>query len=729
MSAGESTKENAEAWTVEADGDFSVLLYQGKEQSRTKSSGAVVAANCDMARVFNLNQTVPKKPKALCAADVKDPAKFIEQRSNHSPELPLPAANFTEKDFPELVRYLVSLFDDSSIGSVKKPAFFDEIEPELGELTRSGLDFLMWLACIDEAARDEVQQWLTDLESPRDLEPLEAIPAHFCDFIHAQGLENFAIDKTYLPIANLVIRTTRKTPPLSKTNTMPAKSKTAAKAAPKALTPQPIESLMPQAEPVPAIELDRYPSNRIIAPAEIAKMEASIREVGVIQPVTARQIDTPDGKRLQLVIGETRWRGCLAIDPEYLVPVFIRELSDKDAAKIHAVENFQRKDLDEIEEACAIQHLKDTGWNLDEIMEFLGRGKDYIYQRLTLLKLGEDAQQALRDGNISLKTAELLVSVPEESRPAALEAIVSPVHSANALPQRQAMDLIERDFIQPAKKAEEWKKRKSVILENHPGAKWKDYEEARALNKNGHYVNTERRPGFQELCDAARQGELLVPTWGELAAKHGAELLICCDYEDEAGTVVLREPLIEAEKLAWDENPGLCIFVHEAAIHQMREESERKKIEEEAFAKELVAEEKRFAQLVLSPDGLTKTATKKLVEMCFMDCYEESFFYKSLSQVFDIESDDEEKERELTDAAILKFLRSKNFQPLEAFARLQLAVMLYEDCNVGRFIFETGAGKKEDFPALHKQYLERKAAAEKRKVQEAEAAAAREEVA
>jgi hypothetical protein len=55
--------------------------------------------------------------------------------------------------------------------------------------------------------------------------------------------------------------------------------------------------------------------------------------------------------------------------------------------------------------------------------------------------------------------------------------------------------------------------------------------------------------------------------------------------------------------------------------------------------------------------------------------------------------------------------------------------MLYEDCNVGRFIFETGAGKKEDFPALHKQYLERKAAAEKRKVQEAEAAAAREEVA
>jgi ParB/RepB/Spo0J family partition protein len=485
-------------------------------------------------------------------------------------------------------------------------------------------------------------------------------------------------------------------------NTEP--TKTMAKA--KALTPLPVESELPMVEKIPASQFRRYPSNRQILPDQIAKMADSIREVGVIQPITARQVDNLEtgGIDLEIIIGECRWLGCCDIDPNYEVPCFVRiGMTDKEAARIHTIENFQRKDLDEIEEARAIQHLKDTGWTIDEIMQFLGRSKDSVYNRLRLLDLDEAAHTAIREGSISLHTAVKLASLPEEKRAEALEAIVHPVHAAKALPERQALELIDRDFIEPEKKAKEWEKRKKAILENNPNAKWNTYQEAKRLDKwDSGFKEAEDKPSYQICSDAARSEELVIPTWGELAIKHGAQFHIGCGYDDEAAAYVETAPLIDAEKAACDDKPGDCIFPHEAAIAQLREESARRKMEQEAHHAAVNEELKRLAQLIIAPEAVSKTASRKLVEVLFLE--------KNLAPIFNIQTPEADSEVDFTalvEAAISKYLKSKTMNPFEAMGRLQIADgMLNGGNRYTSQAFETNAIKAGDFPALHKNYLE-----------------------
>lgn len=498
----------------------------------------------------------------------------------------------------------------------------------------------------------------------------------------------------------------------------------------KSLTPAPIDSAIPLVEHIPASQFRRAPDNRIITAEQIAKMSVSVRGVGLLQPITARPVDNPDtgGKDLEIVMGECRWRGCLDIDENYLVPCFIRDLSDKDSSKIRAIENFQRKDLDEIEEARAIQNLRDNGWSVNEIADFLGRKKDHIYQRITLLRLSDEAHLALREGNISIHTAVKLANLPEDKRDEALKAVVTPTHAAKALPERQALDLIEREFIEPEKRARAWNNRRNAITENHPGAKWNAYEEARGLDTySSDYVRSDRKPEPRLLSDAARDEQLIIPTWGELAKKHGAQLVIGCDYHDEAHTYVKPQPIIDAEKAACSENPADCIFIHEAAVHQARKASEQRKRDEEAHTAAIESEKEKIASFILAPECINKTATKKLVELSFIDVSENYAELSDYADVLGIDCDAEGGE-EKAEAAVLKYLRSKILTPYEAADRLKVATWAKKSypASICEILFESGAMKPGDFPAFHRAYLERLAvnAAFKRDQEAARAAKA-----
>jgi ParB/RepB/Spo0J family partition protein len=487
------------------------------------------------------------------------------------------------------------------------------------------------------------------------------------------------------------------TNPEPKTIVMPSKAK--------ALTSPPVENALPMVEHIPASQFRRYPSNRIIGPDKIAKMADSIREVGVIQPITARQVENPETGLidLEIIIGECRWLGCKEIDEDYQIPCFVRiDMSDKDAARIHTIENFQRTDLDEIEQARAIAHLKETGWTIEEIIQFLGQEKSMIYRRLKVLELDEDAHQAIREGTITIRTAEKLASIPTAQQPEALEALIRPTHAATSLPERQALELLDRQFIEPAKEAKEWDKRKTAILENYPEAKWNTYEEARRLNRwdSGH-DNAEDKPPYHILSDSAQAGELIVPTWGDLARKHGATFQIGCCSDGEAAAFVETAPLIDAEKAAHNDNPGECIFPHEAAIAQLREEANRRKMEKEAHQSAVKAEKGRLAKLIIG-DELTKTASKKLVEMTFLEIVEGTYTdLEDFAPIFGLDNPGD------AEGAIMKYLRSKTMNPFEAMARLQLAALMNtaNDRYVS-YAFEANAIKPNDFPALHVEYLQ-----------------------
>lgn len=498
-------------------------------------------------------------------------------------------------------------------------------------------------------------------------------------------------------------------------------------AKPKPLTAAPNDIRLPAVDYIPAKRFRRYPVNRLITEKDIQDMSASIREEGVLQPITARPLPNPETEEelFEIVMGTCRWLGCLDIDDDYPVPCFVRDLTDKEAARIHSIENFRRKDMDAIDAARDIAHLREQGWKVEEIMEFLGMSKDFVYQRLNLLKLDDDAQQAFRDGDLSIHTALKLISIPEEKRPEALKAVISPTRSAKALPEREALALLESEFIQPEQAAKEWEKRRDAILENHPGAKWNAYEEARKIGsyQSGH-VSAERKPGHHLLSDAASAGELVVPTWGELARKHGAPMEIGCDYQDQAGTYVIPEPLIEAEKAACNDTPNECIFEHEAAITQAREDAERRKLEKEAHTQAVADERRKVVDLVLSPDGISKTAMKKIVETCFVTICEN---YTEIADIGKALGMDDDADGDDIDAAITKYLRSKSLTPLEAMGRLQLAGLVAD----GYFpewlevFFEANALKAAGFPALHKEYEELVARREQQRKNEEQQAAAR----
>jgi ParB/RepB/Spo0J family partition protein len=327
-------------------------------------------------------------------------------------------------------------------------------------------------------------------------------------------------------------------------------------------TPPAPSDAAPVIDLIPASQFERYPTNRIPDPEAVKSMAVSIREVGVIQPLLARPVDDgAGGMRLQVIFGETRWRGCQAIDPNYPVPTRIRHLDDRDAAKIHAIENFQRKDLDEIESAREIQHLLDVGWNFDEVKDHVGRGKDWLYRRLALLKLPEQGQLAIIEGNLTLQTAGKIVGLPEEMRERAIKAVVEPTHAARALPERDALQVIERDFVKPWEAEQAWNEKRKLVEKENPGAKWLPYKEALAACRwDSEYEPADVMPTWQNLSEAARNDEMAVPTWGELAKKHGMEIRIGLDGGGNTRLYVLAEALIDAEKTAHQDNPLDCIF-------------------------------------------------------------------------------------------------------------------------------------------------------------------------
>ena len=709
----------APAWTLSRSGDFHVLNYQGVEQSRSRIGSTLR----EMCALFNRRGTLPKKKgkKIQCAADHADPAKFIAEHGVQSPPLGLERV-FHLSALAAVIDYYESLFDGRELGAVAVPGCWEELMERLehdGEPRRATLHTLRFLQDLTRAEVLETEAWLRWM---RDGEGAEiAPPAVFtawedvsCRYLQGAGLRDFDLALRY--IFNL------EQSPQTNKNTM-TKTKTAPK---KALTAAPVESSIPLVEHIPASQFRRYPSNRQISAAQIEAMSDSIRQVGVLQPITCRPVKDLEtgGTDLEIVIGESRWLGCCDIDENYPVPCFVRDLTDKDAAKIHAVENFQRKDLDEIEEARAIQHLRDTGWGMGEIVEFLARSQEYVYKRLVLLKLGEDAHQAIRDGNLTINTAVKLADIPEDQRDDALRAVVSPVHAAKALPEREALKLLSDDFIDPAKRSLEWDNRRGVILDLHPRAKWLAYAEACAIDKwKSGYVATDRKPEYHLLSQAAKEDELLVPTWGELAKKHGAALVIGCSYNDEARTYVLPQPIIDAEKLACAENPVECIFEHEGALHQARESAEQKRQEGDAEARAIDEERMRLVEMILTPDGMNKTSTKKFVELAFMDIAETYCEAEDFHKIFGIDQD-EDGSYERADSEVSKYLHGKAMSPWEAMARLNAAAWASRMNLPLDVMFDCGACKERDFPAHHKVYLRMQARRAALSSQEAARAAA-----
>lgn len=150
---------------------------------------------------------------------------------------------------------------------------------------------------------------------------------------------------------------------------------------------------------------------------DLAELAESIKNHGVAQPILVRPLPTTENMIdcVEIVAGERRFRASKLAGME-TIPAIVRELTDVQALEIQIIENLQRKDVHEIEEAEGYDRLmKDHGYTADQLADKVGKSRSYIYGRLKFCALAPAARQAFFDGHLSASTALLVARIPVES--------------------------------------------------------------------------------------------------------------------------------------------------------------------------------------------------------------------------------------------------------------------------------------------------------------------------
>lgn len=170
----------------------------------------------------------------------------------------------------------------------------------------------------------------------------------------------------------------------------------------------------------------------------MSSLAASIRELGVLQPVLVRTVEG-DGESYELIAGERRWRAARRAGLQ-TIPVLVRDVNgDAHSLEQALVENLHREDLGPLEEAAAYQQLiDDFGLTHEQVATRVGKGRATVTNTLRLLQLPAGAQRALVEGSILAGHARALLGTPDR---VFQEALVGRIVS-EGLTVRQVEDVV-----------------------------------------------------------------------------------------------------------------------------------------------------------------------------------------------------------------------------------------------------------------------------------------------
>ena len=144
----------------------------------------------------------------------------------------------------------------------------------------------------------------------------------------------------------------------------------------------------------------------------LQELASSIRELGIIQPITLRKV----ANRYQIIAGERRWRASQLAGLQK-IPAYIVDVEDQGVMEMALVENIQREDLNAIEIALAYQHLAEaTGMTQAKISDRVGKSRAAVTNYLRLLKLPAQVQMALKNHEIEMGHARALLAIDSPSQ-------------------------------------------------------------------------------------------------------------------------------------------------------------------------------------------------------------------------------------------------------------------------------------------------------------------------
>src|SRR5271156_5693215 len=166
--------------------------------------------------------------------------------------------------------------------------------------------------------------------------------------------------------------------------------------------------------PISHIRPNAYQPRSHFDEESMAALAASIREVGLLQPVLVRQLED-ETESYELIAGERRWRAARRAGLQ-TIPVLVQVADDVASLEQALVENLHRVDLNALEEAAAYQQLIDEfGLTHEQVATRMGKGRATVTNTLRLLQLPAGAQRALAERTISAGHARALLGTPDRA--------------------------------------------------------------------------------------------------------------------------------------------------------------------------------------------------------------------------------------------------------------------------------------------------------------------------
>ncbi|HOI26324.1 MAG: ParB/RepB/Spo0J family partition protein [Paludibacteraceae bacterium] len=163
---------------------------------------------------------------------------------------------------------------------------------------------------------------------------------------------------------------------------------------------------------VPLSEIEPNPDQprKNFGPEALLELSDSIRQLGVIQPITLRKVE--DHKYI-IIAGERRFRAAKMAELT-TIPAYVREISNEQMMEMALVENIQREDLNAIEVALSYQNLMELcNYTQEQLSERVGKKRTTISNYLRLLRLPAEIQVALKDKKVDMGHARALIGIED----------------------------------------------------------------------------------------------------------------------------------------------------------------------------------------------------------------------------------------------------------------------------------------------------------------------------
>ncbi|MGD6896790.1 nucleoid occlusion protein [Bacillus infantis] len=207
--------------------------------------------------------------------------------------------------------------------------------------------------------------------------------------------------------------------------------------------------------PIGQIVPNRFQPRTVFDDEKIEELSRTIHTHGIIQPIVVREFD--DGK-FEIIAGERRWRAMNKLGWDE-VPAIVKNLSDTETASVALIENLQREELSPIEEAVAYGKLLELhNLTQEALAQRLGKGQSTVANKLRLLKLPEQVQEAVLAKQITERHARSLIPLKNpEKQVKLLEEIIEKSLNVKQTEER-VVKLLEQSENKPKPKRKAFSK-------------------------------------------------------------------------------------------------------------------------------------------------------------------------------------------------------------------------------------------------------------------------------